>query len=166
MNVAGVWWVEKDDVERWTVTQRLDRVKNGRADNSIALRDPAVGHVLRDQRPRAPVVFHERHLASAPADGLDAHGTGPRVAVEHPRTRHGRRQKIEERLAPLVGRRAQPSPRGGPEAAALQGACDHPHTLDVPIWRLSDLVISIKSPNHQIGELSNLYEPEPLFPCR
>src|SRR5215470_17474619 len=137
MNVAGVWWVEKDDVERWTVTQRIDRVKNGRADNSIALRDPAVGDVPRDEPLCTPVVLDERHPRRAPADSLDPDRTRSSVAIKQPRPHDPRGEEVKERLSQLVGGGPQAVPRGSAQTTPLQRAGNDPHTtIDGFIRRL------------------------------
>src|SRR5262249_9734303 len=64
------------------------------------------------------------------AQRFNTDGTGAGVSVEHPRSDHPGTYDVEERLAQLVGRRAQSFPRRRLEAAALQGPSDDTHAIE------------------------------------
>ena len=146
---AFVRRIEQHYIEYWRVERRRGRARIRErashicADDSIAVRDAAVREVFRDQRTRAPIAFDERHVRRASAERLDSAGTRPRIAVEHARPSHARRENVEQRLAQLVGGRPQSLPRGRFQPAAFQRAGYDAHENRV-IGLLGNLVIELR----------------------
>ena len=111
--------------------RRLDleprpRPRKIHADNSIALFEAAVQQVGLDEFGRPPVAVDKCYMRRAPAQGFDADRSAAGIAIQHSRAHDRRAEDIEERLAQLVGRRAQAVPRRRFEAPALQRARDNP----------------------------------------
>src|SRR5439155_20232769 len=148
--------IEEHDVEAIAgpTAPGLERTRNARADNNIAVHDPAARQVLFDERLRAAIALNEGRLARAAAEGLDAERAGACVCVQDARSGHTRREDIEDRLAQLVRGRTQSAPRWRIEAPAFVRARDHAH-LFLP---------SLPALPAPPALLSNFYQLETVFP--
>src|SRR5690606_16741074 len=65
-----------------------------------------------DGADRRPLALDEGHLARSPGKRLEAHGTDPRVEVQHPLPVEELPEDVEDRLAHAVPRRPNGQPRG------------------------------------------------------
>jgi hypothetical protein len=125
--VVRVRRIEDDEVERRGIDEPARAAFDPVADDNIAARDAQALEIVRDERRRAAIAFHERDVRGAAAQRFDPDRAGAGVPVEHARAVHARRQHVEQRLAQLVRGRPQPFPRGRLQRAPLEPAGNHAH---------------------------------------